>query len=86
MFLAAWFFGMVTAAAVCLILEQVTKYRGTIMSVDSAFTNVGFAVGSALGGLTLIWFGYEGLGTTLGLLGIAATAVFYFFTKDPSRT
>jgi len=84
--LAAWFFGMVTAAAISLTLEQVPKYRGTMMSVDSAFVNLGYALGAAVGGLALIRFDYEGLGTVLGALGVAAAIVFHVLARDPTRT
>jgi len=82
---AALLFGMVTAAAISLTLEQVPAYRGTMMSVDSAFVNLGYASGAAVGGITLIWFDYEGLGATLGLVGIVAALVFYLFARDPTR-
>lgn len=82
---AALFFGMVTSAAISLTLEQVPEYRGTMMSVDSAFVNLGYALGAAVGGMALIWFGYEGLGTALGLFGVLAAVVFYLFARDPTR-
>jgi len=82
---AALLFGMFTAAAISLTLEQVPAYRGTMMSVDSAFVNLGYALGAAVGGMALIWFGYEGLGAALGLFGVIAAAVFYLFARDPTR-
>lgn len=82
---AAFVFGMFTAAAISLTLEQVPAYRGAMMSVDSAFVNLGYALGAAVGGMALIGFGYEGLGAALGLLGIFAAAVFYLFARDPTR-
>jgi len=82
---AAFVFGMFTAAAISLTLEQVPAYRGTMMSVDSAFVNLGYALGAAVGGVTLLWFRYEGLGITLGLFGIVAAVVFYLFARDPTR-
>jgi len=79
-------FGMFTAAAISLTLEQVPAYRGTMMSVDSAFVNLGYALGAAVGGIALfIGFGYEGLGASLGLFGIVAAVVFYAFARDPTR-
>jgi predicted MFS family arabinose efflux permease len=84
-FAAAFVFGMFTAAAISLTLEQVPAYRGTMMSVDSAFVNLGYALGAAVGGMALIWFDYEGLGISLGFFGIVAAAVFYLFATDPTR-
>ena len=82
---AAFVFGMFTAAAISLTLEQVPAYRGTMMSVDSAFVNLGYALGAAAGGMALLRFGYEGLGVALGSFGIVAAVVFYVFAEDPTR-
>jgi predicted MFS family arabinose efflux permease len=84
-FVAAFLFGMVVAGAISLTLEQVPAYRGAMMSVDSAFVNLGYALGAAVGGLALIWFDYEGLGIALGLFGVVAAVVFYVFARDPTR-
>jgi predicted MFS family arabinose efflux permease len=82
---AAFVFGMFTAAAISLTLEQVPAYSGAMMSVDSAFVNLGYALGAAVGGMALIRFGYEGLGAALGSFGILAAVVFYVFASDPTR-
>jgi DHA1 family inner membrane transport protein len=82
---SSWFFGMVTSAANSLTLEQVPEFRGTMMSMDTAAFNLGSALGTALGGLVLLSFDYEGLGIVLGVMGVAAALVFYFLTTDPTR-
>jgi predicted MFS family arabinose efflux permease len=82
--IASWFFGMVTSAANSLTLEQVPEFRGTMMSIDTAAINLGSAFGTALGGLALLSFGYEGLGIALGVMGVAAAVVFYLLTTDPT--
>jgi len=82
---AALLFGMVTAAVISLTLEQVPGYAGTMMSVDSAFVNLGYALGAAVGGIALIWFDYEGLGAALGFFGVVAALVFFLFARDPTR-
>jgi len=84
-FIDSWFFGMVTSAANSLTLEQVPEFRGTMMSIDTAAINLGSAFGTALGGLALLSFGYEGLGIALGVMGVAAAVVFYLLTTDPTR-
>jgi predicted MFS family arabinose efflux permease len=84
-FIDSWFFGMVTSAANSLTLEQVPEFRGTMMSIDTAAINLGSAFGTALGGLALLSFGYEGLGIALGVMGVAAAVVFHFLTTDPTR-
>jgi len=48
--------------------------------------NVGSAFGTAMGGLMLLSFGYEGLGSVLGAIGIVAAFVFYLFAIDPARS
>jgi predicted MFS family arabinose efflux permease len=80
---ASWFFGMVVSSATCLTLEQVPNARGTTMSLDAAAVNLGSAFGTALGGAALLSFGYEGLGSVLGVTGIAAALVFCLFAREP---
>ena len=82
-FIDSWFFGMMASAANSLTLEQVPEFRGTMMSIDTAAINLGSAFGTALGGLALLSFGYEGLGIALGVMGVAAAVVFYLLTTDP---
>jgi len=81
----SWFFGMVASAANSLTLEQVPEFRGTMMSVDTAAINLGSALGTALGGLALLSFDYEGLGIVLGVIGVGAAVVYQFLTIDPTR-
>jgi len=84
-FVACWFFGLVVSAANCLTLEQVPKFRGTMMSIDTAAINLGAAFGTTVGGLALLYFNYEGLGSTLGAMGIVAAVVFFFLAVDPTK-
>ena len=85
-FLGSWFFGMGASASNSLALEQVSKFRGTMMSLTSAAQSLGSALGAALGGSMLILYNYRIMGTTLGALGILAAIVFYFLSIDPTRT
>jgi predicted MFS family arabinose efflux permease len=84
--LGAWFFGMSASASSTLTLEQSPRFRGTMMSINSAALNMGSAVGAAIGGLVLVLFDYEALGLTLGALGVVAAIVFHLLTVDPTRT
>lgn len=84
--IASWFFGMVASAANSLTLEQVPKFRGTTMSLDTAAINLGYAFGTAVGGVVLLSFGYKGLGSVLGVIGIVAAFVFYLFAIDPASS
>jgi DHA1 family inner membrane transport protein len=82
---ASWFFGMVASAANNLTLEQLPRLRGTLMSVDAAAVNLGSALGAAVGGAALIAFGYEGLGVSLGLLGVVGATIVSFLAVDPAK-
>jgi len=83
-FTAAWFMGMMASAASSLTLEQIPRFRGSMMSISSAATSLGTAVGAAVGGMALIWYDYDVLGAILGGMGIIAAMVFYLVTKDPT--
>ena len=85
-FLGSWFFGMGASASNSLTLEQVPKFRGTMMSLTSSAQSLGSALGAAIGGSMLILYNYRIMGTTLGALGILAAIVFYFLSIDPTRT
>jgi len=68
-----------------LALEQIPKFRGTMMSVDTAAISLGSALGTVVGGPALLSFDYQGLGMALGMMGVAAAVVFYFLTIDPTQ-
>jgi predicted MFS family arabinose efflux permease len=81
-----WFAATAFTAFQCLVLDQVPKARGTMMSLITMFANIGVAIGAALGGAVLALFvSYQAVGLTLGATSIAAAAVIYFFSKDPTR-
>lgn len=84
--LDAWFSGMASSAGNSLSLEQVPRFSGTMMSMNSAAISLGNAIGSALGGLTLVLFNYKVMGSTLGVMGIIAAIVFYSLTIDQPST
>jgi predicted MFS family arabinose efflux permease len=84
-FLSAWFFGMSVSAAQSLNLEQVPMYRGTMMSLSSAVASTGSAFGAGLGGLVILRYGYETLGLSLGMFGIASSLIYHFLTSDPTK-
>jgi len=85
MLLGSWFFGMVASSANSLTLEQIPRLRGTMMSIDTAVLNIGSALGTMTGGLSLLYFGYEGMGGGLGTVGIAAAMIFFLLARDPTR-
>jgi len=55
-------------------------------SINSADASLGNVIGGAVGGLTLLSLGYEGMGGILGLMGISAAVVYYFLTMDRAAT
>ncbi len=86
MCLGSTFAGMWASASNSLTLEQVPKFRGTMMSISSASTSLGSAFGAGVGGLSLILYDYGGLGISLGALSIVAAVVFQLLAIDPART
>ena len=80
--LSCWFVGMRVTAFTTLELEQVPEFRGTMMSVDSAFSSLGSALGSLLGGAALQLSGYGLMSVTLGALHVIASLVIFRFVKD----
>ncbi len=81
-FFAPLFGGMAATSVSSLVLEQAPKSRGTMMSLRSAFGNLGILLAVAVGGVVLDGFGYPILGTMLGAMGILSASIFYFLTKD----
>ena len=84
-FLGGAFSGMRFTASYSLTLEQVPEFRGTMMSLSAATNSLGSALGSGLGGLVLLLYGWRLVGTALGIIGIIASLVFYLLTEDPTR-
>jgi predicted MFS family arabinose efflux permease len=56
-----------------------------MMSLNAASMGLGTALGSGLGGLIVLIYGWRLLGPTLGAIGILASMIFYFLTEDPIR-
>ncbi len=56
------------------------------MSLRTAATGMGAALGAGVGGLALIWLDYEGIGIALGAMSLTATIIFYLLVSDPTST
>ena len=87
---ASTFIGLTSAAAPNLTLEQVPQYRGIMMSLSSAFSGLGTAIGIIIGGTVLNLYldsvmGFQALGLTVGGLAFTAALINFFFAKDPIR-
>jgi predicted MFS family arabinose efflux permease len=84
--LHVWFAATASTAFVCLIIDQVPKSRGTLMSLNHVFSNIGNVIAPAVGGVLLALTGvYGAVGLALGIITIAAAAIIFFFAKDPNR-
>jgi predicted MFS family arabinose efflux permease len=55
-----------------------------MMSLNHGSLNLGQAVGTSLGGVLLLRYNYGMLGFGLGLLGLVAVLIFYFWVIDPT--
>ncbi|MFX0200067.1 MAG: MFS transporter [Candidatus Hodarchaeota archaeon] len=84
-FLAGMSFGLLATVANSLSLEQIPSFRGTMMSLNSASTWMGSALGASVGGLALNFFDYNGVGIALGTMVIAAAIIYYLLVSDPTR-
>jgi predicted MFS family arabinose efflux permease len=77
---------MTATAGGSLILEQLPKYRSTVMSLNTAFMNGGMLLASLIGGFTLNNYGFQVLGLVLGSIGVIGTIVWIALVKDPTKT
>lgn len=75
--------GLSFSSDINFTLGQMPKARGTLMSVNSGFIYLGFAVGSAIGGVILASFGYQITGFVFTSFLFAASIIFLIFAKEP---
>jgi MFS family permease len=85
---AAPFVGIIAAAATNLTLEQVPQFRGTTMSLSSAFSGVGTAVGITVAGAVLNSYanpvtGFQAVGLTVGALAFTGVLILFVFAREP---
>lgn len=78
--------GMLYSATLNLSLEQIPRFRGTMMSIVSATGSLGSAIGTAFGGWILVTYRYNQLGWFMGAFNVVAVLIYYFITKDPTRS
>lgn len=70
------------SASASLSLEQLSGARGSMMSLHSASSYIGYALGTSVGGLALLYSGWGTLGAALGGLGLIATAIYVGLARD----
>ena len=83
MCVGCFFGGLRFSGANGMSLEQVPDYNGVMMSFHSASLNVGYLIGTAIGGFSLINYGWNLLSVSLGSAGLLAAVVYWFFTVEP---
>ncbi|MCW4014846.1 MAG: MFS transporter [Candidatus Bathyarchaeota archaeon] len=84
-YLALFFFGLASSAALSHTLDQVPTSRSTLMSLNTVFGALGTAIAPTLGGTILDAFSFEAMGLTLGALGAIAAIVFVFTKEQNSK-
>ena len=86
--MAARFIGSTFAAIVfttvnALTLEQVPRFRGTVMSLNQATFSLGGVLGTGIGGLIVLLWGYGAMGLSHGVMMLVAMLILYFFAREP---
>ena len=74
--------GVMDASSTSQIIEQVPPYAGIMMSLQRAVTQVGYSIGSGIGGMILTFSNYPSMYAILGLFGVVSAIVFHWLTKD----
>jgi predicted MFS family arabinose efflux permease len=75
--------GMMITSFTSLTLEQIPRFRGTMMSASSAAISLGQLICASFGGFLLLQYGYNVLGVGLGVAGIISALTVYMLTVDP---
>jgi predicted MFS family arabinose efflux permease len=76
-------FGFLSTAFFSLTLEQVPEFRGSMMSLFSAFMNLGMVLGASVGGFALIGGDWVFMGVSIGVLGLIGAMVLKIWAVDP---
>jgi len=80
------FFGAIrNMSSIGLSLEQVPGSRGTMMSLNSAALRIGSLLGTSIGGLTIIAYGWRSLGSLFGFTGVLSALIYLFLVNDPIK-
>ena len=76
-----FFFSLQYSAANTLVLEQVPEYRGSMMSLSSALSYLGYGLGTAVGGVVLSTAGWASLNTVLSMIGAVAFMLYFYLVE-----
>jgi len=79
------FAGVIIAALLGLVLEQVPSFRGTMVSINASFHFVGYILALTISGLLLNVYAnnFQIIYTMFGGAAISSAAVLFLFAKDP---
>ena len=81
-----WCYGMLSASFASLTLEQIPQFRGTMMSLRSAFLGIGSFIGITIAGTVLNTYSYQAVGIALGTISFSSIIVILLIAKDPLRS
>lgn len=81
-----WFAGMSFTAGGSLVIEQVPKFRSTMMSLNTAFMNAGMLLASVAAGIALDFYSYQTMALVLGGFGIVGAVIWVTLVKEPCKT
>jgi MFS family permease len=83
--LGAFIAGFRINALSSLSLEQVSEFRGSMMSLNSAFMSLGSVLGAGIGGYALLRENWTLMGVSIGLMGILAAITLQLGAIDPTK-
>jgi MFS family permease len=78
-----WFSTMTFTAGGSLIIELLPKFRSTMMSLNTAFMNLGILLASLTAAIVL---NFQAIGLALGFFGILGAMVWIAVVKEPVKT
>ncbi len=76
-----FFSGVMSTAISSLTLEQVPRFRGIMMSINSTISNIGLAIGASIGGIIIFFIRYKFLGFGLGIMDVIITLSNIFLSE-----
>jgi MFS family permease len=83
--LACFISGLSQPAASSYEIDQIPELRGSIMSLSSAFGNLGGTIGAVIAGFLLLVFGWVIAGVSLGIAAIIGGMILQFFSSEPKE-
>jgi len=92
-FSVSWFFcslrfffsTMAFTAGGSLVIEQLPKYRSTMMSLNSTFMNLGMLLASVTAGIAIDLYGYQSMALILGSFGVIGAIIWLSLVKDTTK-